>query len=224
MRVWGLLVGVIGVCASAANARQLPATCGTHPLKLKEEMFLHRQAMRKHRQALAPRAVSAAQDIGNIAALDASGGVVIARNQFDLDRRTLSFIPTNAAAAAYRYELGDSSYDADAAGAGATLPLKDDDSGAVALPFAFPFFGGFYRQIFVNSDGNLSFNSADPASTERSLGRLAGGPPRIGVLMDDLDPSRAGSVGGVRVLAEDARLVVTWDRVPEYSDFGTGAR
>src|SRR5581483_5632159 len=45
-----------------------------------------------------------------------------------------------------------------------------------------------------------------------------------GVLLDDLDPTRAGSSGGVRVLSEDRRLVVTWDHVPEYSDFGLGLR
>src|ERR1044072_183824 len=98
MRRWGLpgLVGI--VCLASANARQLPVSCGTHPLRLQEEMFLHRQSMRKNPGAhkFAPRAASAAQDIGNIAVLDASGGVVITRNQFDLDHRTLTFLPTSA--------------------------------------------------------------------------------------------------------------------------------
>jgi uncharacterized protein (TIGR03437 family) len=159
--------------------------------------------------------------MGNIAVLDAGGGVVITRNQFDLDRRTLSFLPTGAG---YSYQLGDPSYDADAAAAGATLTLADDDTRAVPLPFAFPFFGAAYQQIFVNSDGNLTFSSGDSASTDRSLGRMAGGGPRLGPLFTDLDPSRAGSAGGVRVLAEDARFVVSWDHVPEYSDFSTGLR
>src|SRR6185436_5875309 len=112
---------------------------------------------------LAPHAVSTAQDIGNIAVLDAGGGVVIARNQFDLDRRTLSFIPAAEDVASYRYELSDPSYDLDAAAAGTLLPLGDDDSRAVPLPFAFPFFGGVYQQVFLNSDGNLTFGSGDPA-------------------------------------------------------------
>src|SRR5262249_21390336 len=107
MRIRGLLA--ILVCS--AGARQLPDNCGTHPLKLQEEIFLHRQSLRKHRAVSAPRAVTASQDIGNIAVLDATGGVVIARNQFDLDRQTLVFIPTAANATAYRYELSDPSYD-----------------------------------------------------------------------------------------------------------------
>jgi hypothetical protein len=45
--------------------------------------------------------------------------------------------------------------------------------------FAFPFFGRSYRQIFVNSDGNLTFQAGDSASTQRSLGNVVAGVPRI---------------------------------------------
>ena len=76
----------------------------------------------------------------------------------------------------------------------------------------------------MNSDGNLTFNNGDGASTERSLGRLAGGSPRISALLTDLDPSRAAGSGGVHVLADSARFVVSWDQVPLYSDLGTGVR
>src|SRR5690349_13026878 len=136
MRCWGLLAIIAISLMYPAPARQLPAGCGTHPLKLEEEMFLHRQAVRKRSEtrsaAAALRAAAFANpDAGNIAVLDASGGVVIARNQFNLDRRTLSFLPTAANAAGYRYQLGDSSYDTDAAAAGLLLPLGDDDSTAV---------------------------------------------------------------------------------------------
>src|SRR5437764_775467 len=134
MRCWGLLAAFAIALVCPAPARQLPAGCGTHPLKLQEEMFLHREGMRKRavaRSAAAPQAASATQDIGNIAVLDAGGGVVIARNQFDLDQRTLSFLPAPAAAASYIYQLGDPSYDADAAANGRLLALADDDSAAV---------------------------------------------------------------------------------------------
>src|SRR5437879_3980692 len=121
MRLGGFLaVSALGF-ACPLFARLEPAICGTHPLKLKEEMFLHRQAVRKRpvaRSAVAPAPPSVTQDIG----------------------------------------------------------------------------------------------------------RLAGGAPRIGVLLADLDPSRTAGLGGVRVRPEAARLVVSWDRVPLYSDFGTGAR
>jgi len=53
------------------------------------------------------------------------------------------------------------------------LPLGDDASGSVTLPFAFPFFGRSYTELFVNSDGNLTF--ARPiALPSRNVGRLVG--------------------------------------------------
>ena len=46
----------------------------------------------------------------------------------------------------------------------------------------------------MNSDGNLTFGAAEFASSERSLGRLTAGPPRIAPLFDDLDPSKPPAV------------------------------
>src|SRR5205085_1135495 len=101
-------------------------------------------------------------------------------------------------------------------------PFGDDDTAGFDLPFAFPFFGGSYRRVFVNSDGNLSFVSGDSAVTDRSLGRMTAGPPRIAGLFMDLDPSKAQN--GVSTLAEAERFVVSWTAVPEFQDFGMGPR
>ena len=56
--------------------------------------------------------------------------------------------------------------------------------------------------------------------TDRSLGRMTAGPPRIAGLFMDLDPSQIRN--SVRVLAEPERFVVSWSGVPEYQDFGNG--
>ena len=91
-----------------------------------------------------------------------------------------------------------------AASAGTLIAgLGDDDSALVPLPFPFPFFGASYRQVYINSDGNLTFLAAESASTARLTGRVTGGPPRIAPLFDDLDPSR--TAGGVRKMP----LIVT---------------
>jgi uncharacterized protein (TIGR03437 family) len=227
MRPWGLLAAASVGLLSPGFARQDPAVCGTHPLKLQEEMFLHRQAARKRaasHSAVMPRAVPVTQDMGNIAVLDTGAGILIARNQFNIDSRTLTFLPAAANSASYTYQLSNGSYDADAAAAGNPLTLGDDDTAAVNLPFSFPFFGAVYQQVFVNSDGNLTFTAGDSASTDRSIGRLVGGPPRISPLLSDLDPSQAGTLGGVRVLADPARFVVSWDHVPAYAISGIGPR
>jgi uncharacterized protein (TIGR03437 family) len=53
---------------------------------------------------------------------------------------------------------------------------------------------------------------------------LTAGPPRIAPLYTDLDPSGARSSlqQGVVVTAEQSRFVVSWVRVPQYSDSGNG--
>ena len=221
------LVAVLLSLAAPAFARQDFAVCGTTRESAKEAVFLHRQAVRaRAARGLKPLAVSAPaanRDIGDIALIEDADGVVARQNPFDLDNQTLAFTPTSGKAGSYRYSIADQGYDAEAAGAGFPLvALDDDDTRPVSLPFAFPFFGAGYHQVFVNSDGNLTFGFGDKASTDRSLGRMTAGAPRISPLFEDLDPSK--TAGGVRVLAAATRVVVTWVAVPEYSQAGLGAR
>ncbi len=200
--------------------------CGTHPEKLNEEMHLHRQAVRSRhlRAALSQRVAAparpASRDVGDIVVLEESDGVVGRRNPFNLDQQTLEFLPA-AGATRYRFQVSAASYDRAAAAAGTRLAgMEDDDTRQVSLPFAFPFFSASYRQMFVNSDGNLTFTASDTSTSERSLGRVTAGPPRIAPLFRDLDPSL--STSGIRVLAEPERLVVSWVDVPEYAETGVG--
>ncbi len=211
---------------AAVDGRQETVLCGSYPERWKEELHLNRQSARLRRQA-APESVaritpfSVARDIGNLAVLEDSDGVVARRNDFNLDRKSITFTPATASAARYRFQVADASYDAQAASDGAPLTgLDDDDTREQRLPFSFPFFGITYTRVFVNSDGNVSFNAGDTAISERSLGRLTAGPPRIAPLFRDLDPSLAPN--SVRVLAEPSRFVVTWIDVPEYQPTGFG--
>jgi hypothetical protein len=75
------------------------------------------------------------------------------------------------------------------------------------VPFAFPFFSGSERTAFVNSDGNVTFQEGDNASTERNVARLLTGPPRVSLFLADLDPSTGG---GVFVSAAADAYTVTW--------------
>jgi uncharacterized protein (TIGR03437 family) len=200
-------------------ARHDTALCGMTPEVANERLFLHRQAARRLRSLAVP-APSTNRDAGNIALIDDAGGVVARQNEFNLDLKTLRFTPGSSG---YRYAVLDGGYDDTAAAAGAPLAaLDDDDSRLVPLPFAFPFFGNNYREVYVNSDGNLTFTAPDSASTDRSLGRMTAGPPRISPLFDDLDPAQ--TAGGVRVLSQAGRLVVSWVATPEWLASGIGAR
>ena len=218
-RFWVVSLLAASFCV-AVWARHSIAVCGTNRETTNETLFLHRQSVRTRLRPLAAAPISANRDIGNIAIIEDTDGVVARQNEFNLDLKTLAFIPA-AVASHYSYAVSDGGYDAAAASAGTPLAaLDDDDSRQFTLPFAFPFFGVKYTQIFVNSDGNLTFTVGDSASTERSLGRMTAGPPRISPLFDDLDP--ALTAGGVRMLADATRVVVSWVKVPEWEPSGIG--
>src|ERR1039457_1124224 len=225
MRGFGPLALIL-VCLSAPVwARHDISVCGTTRETPNETLFLHRRAVRPRASRLlkpmAAVATAANRDIGNIAIIEDTDGVVERVNQFDLNNTTLTFTPSAPNAARYRYSVAQQDYDSGAAAQGTPLAaLDDDDTRLVGLPFAFPFFGAAYNQVYVNSDGNLTFTAGDSASSDRSLGRMTAGLPRISPLFDDLDPSQ--TVGGVRVSADSTRVVVSWVNVPEYAQYGTG--
>ena len=77
----------------------------------------------------------------------------------------------------------------------------------VNVPFSFPFYGRGQTTAFVNSDGNITFEQEDRASTDRNVARLLTGPPRVAPFLADLDPSAGG-----RVFANAAadQYTVTW--------------
>lgn len=184
----------------------------------------------RHRQALARRPAVAAlseerraprQDRGEIAVIDTSGGVVADPNFFDLERMTVRLTPTEDGAG-FSGETQEVQFDQAARNQGLALALGDDDAERVTLPFAFPYFGETYSEVWVNSDGNLTFGEGDARSAGRTLARATAGPPRVCPLYTDLDPSRLGAQ--VRFYALPDRVVVTWDAVPEYTSFGNGRR
>lgn len=231
-RVW-LAAGSLGLAlfSGLVFARQNPPGCGTHAQRTKEELFLHRQHVRRlARQgrigvAAAPAAEgtsSITRDAGNIAVIEDTGGIVGQLNAFDLDRMTVRFFPTTADVTRYRFEArADDSFDPAPANKGVLLQgLGDDDNRVLRFPFAFPFFGASYQQVYVNSDGNLTFNEPDSTVLDRSYGRFVGAEPRIAPLLTDLDPR--ATIYGVYVYSDSTQVVVTWLNVPLYSNYGAG--
>lgn len=214
--------------AAPVQSRQDPVTCGTHRDRAQEEFALHQRAVEQRRldtrsgrtAASAPKR-PITTTVGDLVLMADSDGVVSRRNSFDLDGLTLVFSPTAEVAGRYRFELGEASFEDAAASGGELLEeIGDDDAREIPLPFSFPFFGVNHDSVFINSDGNLTFNGPDVATSPRTLNRITAGPPRIAPLFDDLDPTRA--LDGIRVLSEPSRFVVSWVQVPEYSSFGRG--
>ena len=73
----------------------------------------------------------------------------------------------------------------------------------------------------MNSDGNVTFDEGDSASTDRNVARLLTGPPRVSPFLADLDPTTGG---GVFVNAAADQYVVTWCNVRGFDSTHTRDR
>ena len=174
-----------------------------------EELWKHQAEVA--RRPLAPASVSpaaSAEDIGQVAVLRDEGDLVLPPNPYDLRAISVGFARNGSGG--YDVRRSDRQFQS---AVGEKLPLGDDDSARVALPFTFPFYAERYAEAFVNSDGNVTFGGEEHASSNRNVARFLTGPPRIAPLFDDLDPSRAGGV--FRRIDGDA-LLLTWCDVPEF--------
>lgn len=97
---------------------------------------------------------------------------------------------------------------------GLGVTLGDDDAQLVPLPFAFPFYGRSYNQVYVHANGFLSFVQGYPGSAyaaNHCLPSMAAPNGAIFALWDDLDPSQGGQVAYVS--SGDA-MVVEWRAMP----------
>jgi hypothetical protein len=156
---------------------------------------------------------SATADVGHIAVIEDDGTLLLRQNAFDLRQRGLRFEPNGAG-----YDV----VDADTAfrpSLGRRLTLTDDDAAEESLPSAFAFYGRSFSSVFVNSDGNLTFEAADTASTQRGFARLLGGPPRVAPFFSDLDPTTGN--GRVFVQAGADAFTVTWCGVRGFEETRT---
>ena len=157
-----------------------------------------RPATAHHRAAAGREAI----DIGDIAVIQDEGELVESPNPYDL--RSLGLRFTRNAAGGYDVTRTAGGFRTDV---GTRLTLTDDDSRQVNVPFGFAFYGRTQTTAFVNSDGNITFEEEDRASTDRNVGRLLSGPPRVAPFLADLDPSTAGRV---LVNAASDQYTVTW--------------
>jgi hypothetical protein len=169
-----------------------------------DAIWAHRAA-RLRGQSIVAAPPSHTVDVGDIAVLQDQGDLALTANRFDLQGSGLRF--TRNAAGGYDVQRIDATFRQPL---GNALTLSDDDSAQATVPFGFSFYGRSQTRAFVNSDGNVTFEEADSASTERNIARLLTGPPRVAPFLADLDPSAGG-----RVFANAAasQFTVTWCNV-----------
>lgn len=146
----------------------------------------------------------------NIAVIEDDGSIFPPPNLFDLGPTGVQFKRSGQATRAEVFFGGVSSTRGD------RIEIGDDASRAIDLPFPFVFYGTTYNRVFLNSDGNLTFDRGESASTARNLGRFLEGPPRIALDFLDLDPSATSGEAGVYLLVRGDMVRVTWLRVPQF--------
>ena len=142
-------------------------------------------------------------DVGEIAIVQDEGDLIESPNAYDLRNLGLRF--TRNGSGGYDVSRIDGAFRTTL---GTRLTLTDDDSVPLNVAFGFSFFGQSQTTAFVNSDGNITFEQEDRASTDRNVARLLTGPPRIAPFLADLDPS----TGTGRVFGNAAadQYTVTW--------------
>ena len=197
-----LAAALLIAAAVTGAAHAAPGRCGTRPGLQRELAADHGLAAGEPRASR--RAADDDRDVDDVAVIHDGGDLVIRRNPFDLDSAALRLTPRAGGYDVARLALA-------LEPPGAALGLGDDDARAVDLGFAFPFFGGTYRQAFVHSDGHVTFGSADAGAGGSGLARVLDGPPRIAAFFADLDPSRGGVIA---VRTEASRAVILWSGVP----------
>jgi len=157
---------------------------------------------------------------GDLIVMDSRDEIFVNPQLFDHGLTSLVFEPVAGEPMRYRVQRYASEIDARTVTSGRRILLGDDDAAEVELPFAFPFFGRQYRTIFLNSDGNLTFERPDTSMAARNLARFTAGPPRIAPLFLDLDPRRSS---GVYVRQLGGGVAFTWLDVPLWDKGGAGA-
>lgn len=166
-----------------------------------QSLWIHAAAQRD-RPLSEPDVQGASEDVGDVAVLQDAGDLYVQPNQFDLRSVGLRFVRSGSGydvtqtPLAFRQSIG------------TRVRLEDDDTAEYALAFAFPFFGRDQARAFVNSDGNITFEEGDNASTERNVSRLLTGPPRVAPFFADLDPTMGA--GRMYVQSGADGFTVTW--------------
>ena len=111
---------------------------------------------------------STSTDVGNLVVINGNEHIVQPKNTFDLAGQNLRFTPNDVGG----YDVSMPEDVEFVQAFGDVLQLSDDDSKKVEIEFDFPFFGEEYTELFVNSDGNLTFGKGDAASWARDLQRF----------------------------------------------------
>lgn len=130
---------------------------------------------------------------------------------FDLQNYTLTFVPDSSGDFYDACGAAAAALPTDPAG-GTALTLGDDASVGIYPTAAVWLYGVSHDRMYVNANGNLTFNGGDGTFTETLPVHFS--QPRIAALFDDLNPGAGGSVSWKQT---DERVAITFQNVPEFN-------
>ena len=194
---------------AARRALKTNVVDGNPRWRVFDALWTHREYLERNqrtpgeRRTISPRNNA---DVGDIAVVQDEGDLILPPNTYDL--RSLGLRFTRNGAGGYNVARIDGNFRATL---GTRVTLDDDDSAPGTMPFGFSFYGRAETAVFVNSDGNITFEDADKSSTERNVARLLTGPPRVAPFLADLDPTTG--TGRIFLNAASDQYTVTWCNV-----------
>ncbi|UCE66302.1 MAG: hypothetical protein JSU85_15915 [Candidatus Zixiibacteriota bacterium] len=119
-------------------------------------------------------------------------------------------------------EPGGPAYDwIDISSVGIPIPLSDDDNeGPFPLEFAVSYYGNLFSQVYVCSNGWVSFTSNSTSLSNTTLPSSGEPNNTLSMFWDDLNPASGGTVYYYADAANN-RFIVSYDGVPHYSNNGS---
>jgi hypothetical protein len=111
----------------------------------------------------------------------------------------------------------------DISGPGTPVTLTDDSFvGPINIGFTFPFFENSYDQLFICSNGMLTFGAGSTAYVNTGIPDLSLPSNFLPIFWDDLNPDNGGTIR-YYYDSSGSRFIVSYDHVPFfYSPGGTG--
>jgi hypothetical protein len=99
----------------------------------------------------------------------------------------------------------------------------DDTTVAIAIGFDFPFYENFYNELYIGSNGILTFEGGSRIRTNTTMPDSALPNNMIAMWWDDLDPRKGGQIYYYSDIANE-RFIISFNGIPNYySTTGTGS-